>query len=175
MDQGNKSEDTNQTQTTDDGDKSPTKPASQPITISKAYDFDPYGDGSEKPSDISKTYDNNPGTYWQTDYYRGADFGNLKPGLGIILDLGKVQQIGKMTVSLMGDTSVELLSASSDASSKPTSFGAYTKVAGGSGESVTLTPNTSLKSRYLLIWLTKLPLTDDGNYRARVADIKITS
>ncbi|MFE3033596.1 protein kinase family protein [Streptomyces canus] len=174
MDRGGKS-DENQTQTTDDGDKGPTKKASAPITIVKGYDFDPFGDGSEKPSDIQKAYDSDASSYWQTDYYAGADFGNLKPGLGIILDLGKVQDIGKVTVTFMGDTSVELRAASSDASSRPTTFDAYTKVAEGSGTGVPLKPDKAVKSRYLLVWLTKLPLTEEGTYRGRVADIKVTS
>ncbi|MER6285102.1 protein kinase family protein [Streptomyces sviceus] len=174
MDRGGRS-DENQTQTNDDGDKSPTKKASAPVTIAKGYDFDPFGDGSEKPTDIKKAYDSDTSSYWQTDYYAGADFGNLKPGLGIILDLGKVQDIGKVTVTFMGDTSVELRAASSDASSRPTAFDAYTKVAEGSGTGVPLKPDKAVKSRYLLIWLTKLPLTEEGTYRGRVADIKVTS
>jgi serine/threonine protein kinase len=175
MDQGGKPDDTNQTQTTDGNDKSTTKPTSTPITISGTRDFDPFGaDGSEKPNDIDKVYDNSPSTYWQTDYYLSTDFGRLKSGVGVIVDLGKVRQVGKVTVSFVGNTSVELRAASSDASSEPTSFDAYSKVAEGSGTSVTLTPDESLKSRYLLVWLTKLPLIE-GEWRGRVADIKVTS
>ncbi|MFJ8782489.1 serine/threonine protein kinase [Streptomyces sp. NPDC102476] len=174
MDRGGKS-DENQTQTTDDGDKTPTKAASAPITIAKGFDFDPFGDGSEKPTDIKKAYDNDISSYWQTDFYQGANFGNLKPGLGIILDLGKVQDVGKVTVTFKGNTSVELRAASSDASSRPTTFDAYTKVAEGSGTGVPLKPDKAVKSRYLLIWLTKLPLTEEGTYRGRVADIKVAS
>ncbi len=177
MDQGKKSGSTNQT--TDGNDKGGTKKptiSGNPIAISTAYDFDPFGDHSENPADIGKAYDNSTATYWQTDYYLSADFGNLKSGVGVILDLGKVQQIGKVTVTFVGDTSVELRSASADAASKPTSFAAYTKVASGSGTTVELNPGKSLKSRYLLVWLTKLPLqADDGKWRGRVADIKVTS
>ncbi|MFI8832907.1 protein kinase family protein [Streptomyces afghaniensis] len=177
MDQGGKSEDPGQTQTNDGNDKSPKKPASgKPITISGARDFDPFGDQTEKPSDIGKVYDNSTATYWQTDFYLSADFGHLKPGVGIILDLGKTQQVGKVTVTFVGDTSVELRSASPDAGSEPTSFDAYTKVAEGTGTKVELKPGKSLKSRYLLVWLTDLPIQpDDGKWRGRVADIKVTS
>ncbi|MFJ4975030.1 protein kinase family protein [Streptomyces coeruleorubidus] len=180
MDQGGKNEDPGQTQTNDgnDGnDKSPKKPASgKPITISGARDFDPFGDQTEKPSDVGKVYDNSTATYWQTDFYLSADFGRLKSGVGIILDLGKTQQVGKVTVTFVGDTSVELRSASADAGSEPTSFDAYTKVAEGSGTTVELKPGKSLKSRYLLVWLTDLPIqADDGKWRGRVADIKVTS
>ncbi|MFD5946124.1 protein kinase family protein [Streptomyces collinus] len=175
MDQGGKNEDPGQTQTNEGNDKSPKKPISKPIAIKGAQDFDPLGnDGSENPDEIDRLYDNVPGTYWETSFYRSADFGRLKSGVGVILDLGKVQDVGKVTVSFKGDTSVELRAASG-AATQPQSLDGYTKVAQGSGTTVALKPSESLKSRYLLVWLTKLPLTAEGNYRGRVVDIKVTS
>ncbi|MFF5310051.1 protein kinase family protein [Streptomyces massasporeus] len=175
MDQGGKNEDPGQTQTNDGNDKSPKKPVSKPISIKGAQDFDPLGnDGSENPDEIDRLYDNAPGTYWETSFYASADFGRLKSGVGVILDLGKVQDVGKVTVSFKGDTSVELRAASG-AATQPQSLDGYTKVAQGAGTTVALKPDESLKSRYLLVWLTKLPLTDDGNYRGRVVDVKVTS
>ncbi|MFE1248926.1 protein kinase family protein [Streptomyces sp. NPDC058735] len=177
MDQGDKNDDPGQTQTNDGDDKPQKKPVpGKPVAISGARDFDPYGDQSEKPSDIGKVYDDSTATYWQTDYYLSSDFGRLKPGVGIILDLGKTQQVGKVTVTFMGDTSVELRSASADADARPTSFDAYSKVAEGSGTTVELKPGKSVESRYLLVWLTKLPMQpDDGKWRGRLADIKVSS
>ncbi|RSN59521.1 serine/threonine protein kinase [Streptomyces sp. WAC 04229] len=177
MERGGKSDDQNQTQTTDgDNDKSPEKPAAggQPVAITGARDFDPLGDGSEKPSDVGNVYDGAPGTYWQTDYYRSADFGRLKSGLGVVLDLGKVQQVGEVTVSFVGNTSVELRSAGTD-TTEPQSIDGYTKAAEGTGTTVTLKPGEPLQARYLLVWLTQLPPTDDGNFRGRVVDVKVTS
>jgi serine/threonine protein kinase len=178
MDQGNKSDDTNQTQTTDDdNDKGPTQKASQPIAIEGVSDFDPLGtDGSENPRDIDNIYDSDPSSYWQSSYYASADFGRLKSGVGVILDLGKVQEVGKVTVSFVGDTSVELRAASGDTGTAPTSLDSYTMAAKGSGTSVTLKPGESLKSRYLLVWLTNLPKqVDDGQFRGRIADVKVSS
>ena len=170
-----KPDDTNKTQTTDDNDKGAKKPVSKPIAIQGARAFDPFGaDGSENPEDIEKAYDSSPGTYWETSFYTSADFGRLKSGVGVILDLGKVQQVGKVTVSFVGDTSVELRAASGEGA-EPTSFDAFSKVAEGSGTTGVLKPDESVETRYLLIWLTELPLTDEGNYRGRVADIKVTS
>ncbi|MET8455165.1 protein kinase family protein [Streptomyces parvulus] len=176
MERGGKSDDQNQTQTTDgDDDKSPKKPAAgQPVAISAARDFDPLGDGSEKPSDVGNVYDGSSGTYWQTDYYKSADFGRLKSGLGVVLDLGKVQQVGEVTVSFVGTTSVELRTAGRD-TVEPQSLNAFTKAAEGSGTTVTLKPGEPVQARYLLVWLTQLPATDDGNFRGRVVDVKVTS
>ncbi|MGN9755634.1 protein kinase family protein [Streptomyces sp. SD31] len=177
MDQGGKSEDSNQTQTTEDNDKGQTKPVSKPIAIEGVSDFDPLGsDGSENPRDIDKIYDTAPNTYWQTSFYTSSDFGRLKSGVGVILDLGKIQQVGKVTITFVGDTSVELRAASSDTGSEPTSLENYAKVAEGSGASVTLKPGKSLKARYLLVWLTDLPRqADDGQFRGRVMDVKVSS
>ncbi|GGP40561.1 protein kinase family protein [Streptomyces calvus] len=178
LDQGGTSDDTNQTQTTDGDDKNAKKPASgKPVAISGVQDFDPLGsDGSENPEDVAKVYDGDPGTYWQTSYYESADFGRLKQGVGVILDLGKSQQVGKVTLSFVGNTSVELRAAPGDALVQPTTPDAYTKVAEGSGSTVTLEPKKAVTSRYLLVWLTELPVqADDGKWRGRVADIKVTS
>ncbi|OIK23857.1 protein kinase family protein [Streptomyces malaysiense] len=176
MDQGGKSNDTNKSQTTDDGDKSAPVTAGHPVPIKGARDFDPFSeDHSEKPADVGKVFDNDPSTYWQTDFYLSPEFGNLKPGVGVILDLGKVQQVGKVTVTFLGETSVELRSAGSDAGSEPMSFDAYSKVADGSGTTVVLKPGKTLSTRYLLVWLTKLPPDGGGHWRGRVADVKVTS
>ncbi|MEU9732573.1 protein kinase family protein [Streptomyces sp. NPDC048002] len=178
MDRSGKSEDTNQTQTTDGDDKSPKKPtAGKPIAIQDAHDFDPFGsDGSEYPNDVGKVYDSDASSYWQTSYYEGARFGNLKSGVGVILDLGKAQQVGKVTVTFQGSTSVELRAASGDAGAMPTSLDGYSKVAEGSGTTVTLKPGKTLTTRYVLVWLTELPIqADDGKWRGRVTDVKVTS
>ncbi|MFJ7894411.1 protein kinase family protein [Streptomyces anthocyanicus] len=175
MERGGKADDPNQTQTVDgDNDKSPKEPVSRPISIAGAHDYDPFGsDGSEYPENVGKAYDGDPGTYWQTSHYASADFGRLKPGVGIVVDLGKVQQVGKVALTFGGDTSVELRSAGAT-DSEPQSFESYQKIAGGNGTTVDLKPDKAVKTRYLLVWLTKLPVTD-GQFRGRVADIKVTS
>lgn len=165
------------TQTNTGEDKTDDK-AGKPVSITGARDFDPLGnDGSEKPAGIKNSYDGDPSTYWNTDGYLGSgDFGNLKSGVGIILDLGKVQQVGTVDVTFLGgDTSVELRAAAEDASSEPTTLDDFTKVAKGSGSNVSLKPGKPVQARYVLVWLTKVPLSDEGNYRGKVSEIKITS
>ncbi|MFG2121740.1 serine/threonine protein kinase [Streptomyces sp. NPDC048710] len=177
MGQGGKPDDTNKTQVQDGGDKGPKKPtAGTPIPIKGGRDFDPFSDDhSENPDDITKAFDNSPSTNWETSFYLSPEFGNLKPGVGMVLDLGKVQQVGKVTITFVGQTSVELRAASAEAGSEPTSLDAFTKAASGSGTTVVLKPDTSLKTQYLLVWLTKLPSDGGDHWRGRVADIKVTS
>ncbi|MEU5340030.1 MULTISPECIES: protein kinase family protein [unclassified Streptomyces] len=174
MDRG-KQADPTPTETAGGNDKAPKPTSGKPIAITGAEDFDPFGsDGSETPSDIGKIYDGSSSTYWQTSFYTSADFGRLKEGVGAILDLGKVQEVGKVRVSFVGSTSVELRAATG-ADADPKSFDSYTKVADGTGTSVTLEPAKSVKARYLLVWLTKLPPTNEGTFRGKVLDVKVTS
>ncbi|MFF1955899.1 protein kinase family protein [Streptomyces sp. NPDC058220] len=176
LDGGREGSDTTPTETTTgDGDKA-IQPG-KPVAIAGARDFDPLGqDKSEKPAGIKNSYDGDPSTFWNTDGYFSSDFGRLKSGVGIILDLGTAQQIGQVDVSFLGGTTaVELRAASADATSQPGALDGFTKVAEGSGEKVALKPGKPLRARYVLIWLTDLPKTSDGNYRGKVSEIEITS
>ncbi|MEU7510867.1 protein kinase family protein [Streptomyces sp. NPDC042898] len=144
----------------------------KPVPIVSAQDFDPLGNGSEKPHAIDLAYDGDPSTFWYTENYRGVGFANLKSGVGLILDLGTAQEISSVDLSFMGHTSVELRTAPADASSAPSTPDAFTTQADGSGSNVTLKPTKPVTTRYVLVWLTELP-TNDGGYRGKLAEIKI--
>lgn len=148
----------------------PTKPV--PIVADK--DFDPFGDNTENPADLKNAYDQDPGTYWQTNWYTQANLGGLKPGVGLIVDLGTAQRVSTVTVDFVGQTSADLLTASSGAASMPTSFGAFTKVASRDGTTVKYTLTSKPTTRYLLVWMTNLPPTGDGRFRGRISEIHVT-
>ncbi|ORT57769.1 protein kinase family protein [Streptomyces sp. CB03238] len=155
-------------------DKKPVE-SGKPIPITDAHDFDPLGDGSEKPRDIENAYDGDLGSFWQTDGYYRADLGGLKPGVGMVLDLGKAQPVGTVELTFEGETSVELRTAAADRTDQPSDVDSYTVVASGSGSKVTLKPAKPVTARYVLVWLTKLPASAEGNFRGKISDIKITT
>lgn len=170
-----KTEETDTTRTTDSGSTDKNVLVSgKPITIVQARDYDPLGtDGGEKPEAIKNAYDGDPSTYWSTQSYYTAKFGALKTGVGMVLDLGEVQQVGSVDVSFLdGTTSVELRTAKD--ASPPSMPDGFTKVAEGSGTDVTLKPGNPVQARYLLVWLTELP-GSGKDYRGKVSEIKVTS
>jgi hypothetical protein len=150
-------------------------PQLTPFRIVDAKDFDPMGDGSENPEQVSKAIDGNPDTFWYTsNYYGHSDFGNLKPGVGLVLDLGKAKDVRKVHADFGGRTSAELLVADPDVRSMPSSFDDFRKIASGTGERLTYHADRPVRTRYVLVWLTDLPLATDGNYRGRISDIEIS-
>ena len=150
----------------------------KPVKIVDAKDFDPPpgGNGSENPDKVPDAYDGAPNTYWLTQkYYGRPDFGNLKPGAGIVLDLGKPQQVSSVKVDFMGATTADLLAAPRDTTTMPASLAGFSKVSSGTGEHLTLKAKKPIRTQYVLVWLTKLPLSDDGNYRGRITEIQVSS
>ncbi|MEW2220872.1 hypothetical protein AB0939_16500 [Streptomyces sp. NPDC006990] len=164
----------------------PTKPVEgedkpvqtgKPIKIQEVQDFDPESsDGREKPERAGDAVDGDPGTYWLTDKYLGhPTFGNLKSGAGLILDLGTTRQVSQLKVDFIGKTSASFLAAPKSVTNTPSSLGSFSKVTNGSGEHLTLKAKKPIKTRYVLLWLTKLPATDGGDYRGRVTEVQVLS
>ncbi|MDJ1131662.1 hypothetical protein [Streptomyces iconiensis] len=152
-------------------------PVGKPIKIVDANDFDPESqDGSENPDKVKDSYDGDAGTYWLTSKYIGRpNFGNLKSGAGVIYDLGKSQQVSKLKADFIGKTSASFYAAPKGASSMPTTLDGFKKVTSGSGDHLNLKAKKPVKTRFVLLWLTKLPLTNEGNYRGRVTEVQVIS
>ena len=63
--------------------------------------FDPYGDGQGENNQLAYlAIDGNPATAWHTEWYASASFGGLKPGTGLLLDMGRTVTISTVRVLL---------------------------------------------------------------------------
>lgn len=154
-----------------DGDDVEEPPAG-PLEISAVTEFDPEGSG-QSPESAPLVIDEDPESYWQTKNYYGPAFGNLKSGLGLILDLGEPRTIRSLTVEALGDTSVEFRAAPGDATTAPSDPNDFITLDSQTGGSVTLQGDEPVETRFVLVWLTELPQGDDGNYRGRITDISV--
>ena len=92
-------------------DQSESSPAQlKELTITQARDFDPQGDDkTENPDEVSLAYDGDPTTRWRTvQYFGNPKLGNLKRGVGLVLDLGTPQPVRSVQLKLSGaGTAVE--------------------------------------------------------------------
>jgi hypothetical protein len=117
---------------------------------------------------VKLAYDGDQDTQWSTLEYKGsAHFGNLKPGVGILFDLGSDQPVGgvALTTTMPGST-VEVRTGSTGDGA----LDAYT-VAG----TATLDTSTEVRfprpvtTRYVLVWFTGL-VPDGGSFSADLAE-----
>jgi len=163
-----------------------TSQASGDPTVVKpthVQEFDPFkdgGDAKENHNQVKLAVDGNPSTAWHTVVYRNsAKLGNLKPGVGLVVDLGRVTEVTSVKVRLVGSgTSVSLWEPGHDASSDQPPMKTikdWTRVAAVSeaGTTVTLKPPADTKTRHLLVYLTKLPLKSATRFQGGIADITV--
>jgi hypothetical protein len=146
-------------------------PVPRPIDLSRLVvrDFDPLGDKQENPDQAHNAVDPDITTAWVTQRYRTARFSGLKPGVGLLIDLGKVRALHRVQVAFTATgTHVELRLAD-----KPPDTLDDTRLvaADNDGKQVaSLVPPGGAKARYVLVWITQLPKADDG-YRVGIAEI----
>lgn len=168
MDQGGKSEDSNQTQTTDDNDKGSdkAKPAKM-LDVQSAVEY--YPDGKpQHANDVDLTYDGDRSTYWRTySYDGGPELAPYKQGVGIVYDLGSVQSLSAASIDLHygGDhTTAHLYTADSLSSSAPLSSMTEIARATTSGQELEFSVNKTEKTRYVLVWITSAPYSEQDQY-----------
>ncbi|MFJ2948801.1 protein kinase family protein [Streptomyces sp. NPDC087226] len=183
LEQDKQSDDTNQTQTTDTDDKNEDKPAPlKPIGIKGAQEYVAGGD-AQHPNDVSLTYDDSTTTGWRTNSYTDGPAIVIKPGVGIVYDLGSEQEVSAATLALRygGDhTTVKLYATDSLGSSTPLSSMKQLGETTTSNTSAKVTVDKPVKSRYVLVWLTAMPYSGQDSvnysqpgYKQAITDIKI--
>ncbi len=155
----------------------PTSGALKQISIVEGASFDPPpGSGDENPEQVPLAFDGKPATSWPTMTYFTPLEGQ-KAGVGLILDLGSVQQVSQVNVRQGAvPTDIELRAAPAKASTPPTgSADDYPLVQAltDAGTSASFQPDQPVRTRYLLIWLTKLPQDSTGSYKGLISEIKV--
>jgi putative peptidoglycan lipid II flippase len=152
----------------------PAPVAGAPVPVTAATIFNPFGDGEpENDDDVPLTVDGDPATAWSTVTYRGsAAFGNLKPGVGVLLDLGSEQALAGVTVAttLPGSTVEVRTGGAPDAGLDAFAVSASGPLTGTDDLAFT----APVTSRYVLVWLTGLVPVDDG-FQADLAEVTVTA
>jgi len=141
---------------------SPSGAASNVLTPVSANSFDPLGtSGSENGNEAQYAIDNNPNTFWHTDfYYNYPTFGNLKSGTGLILDMGRPVRLSQVVVQFgticCAHVEIEIGNNNSPVAPTPATFTQVQSSDNAAG-STTFTVTSSVTGRYVLIWITYLP------------------
>ncbi len=148
------------------------EPTVAPLAIAAVADHDPLGGGDEHPEDIDRIADGDPGTAWDTEGYETADLGGLKSGVGLLVDLGAVQDVAAVELDLVLD-GVDLTVTVSEErpAGDPTESGTVLGTAADAGGTVEVAGGP-VAGRWVAVWFTSL--ADDGRrHRAEVAEVRV--
>jgi serine/threonine protein kinase len=149
-------------------------PASR-VAVADASSFDPDGDQRENEDMAPRAIDTNQASRWQTEgYNQNFGDGGIKQGVGLILDLGRPQEVGKMALALdpTGGSQVTIYGAD-DRAPRLDGWRSLT----GDPQTVTNRKSFDLEGshRYLLIWFSSLPQDGEGKFRGGVTNVSLTS
>jgi len=154
--------------------------AAVPLTPVSATVYNPLGSsGDDDPADAAKAIDGSASTFWHTSYYLGhPQFGNLKKGTGLILDMGRPVRLSQVTVQFGASCCTHVVievgnsnTVSSAALSTFTPVQSSSAAHGGTTFDVT----KPVTGRYVLIWITSLPplAGSPGKYEALIYDLTV--
>jgi hypothetical protein len=128
------------------------------------------GEG-DNPGAARRAIDGRPGTAWRTDWYTTARFGNLYPGTGLLVDMGRPVTITAAIITLGSrhGAGLELrVGAAPTLADLPP-----VAQAADAGGVVRLRLRTPAHGRYVLIWFTRLPPDPAGTFQASVYDLRL--
>ena len=160
---------------------SPTTPATPPtpgsagtrtLTPASAAAFNPSGAGQGDHSDLAHlAIDGDRATAWHTDWYTSARFGNLYPGTGLLVDMGKSATItaARITLGRAQGAGFQLRVGTGPAMAdlSPVAHAANT------GGVVRLRLSSPAHGRYVLIWFTSLPPDSSGTFQVSVYNVRL--
>lgn len=121
-------------------------------------DFDPYGSPPrESRRTVPAAYDGDPATTWRTERYRSARLGGIKPGVGLLVDLGGARALSRVEVDVRTPGAALELRAGNSLGADETSLPVLARDQGSPGRSV-LVPPGQTRARFWLVWITRLPV-----------------
>ena len=149
----------------------PPAPVAAPLPIVSVHDYDPAGDGRENPGQVGLTHDGNAATFWSTELYQDRDVGGLKPGVGLVIDLGTPKLVNRVEVdSPDSDWSAQVYTSDSVPASLA-GWGPPKFIGAGLATNAQLTLQPPTRARNVLLWITNLP--PGRPYRLRVAEVRV--
>ncbi len=141
-------------------------PSGRPLDIAGVQAFDPFGDRQEHDDLVHNVIDGNPDTVWETENYHQLNLAP-KPGVGLLFDLGSTQTVTGFQLETpnpgfrfeirVGDDPTQLQNQSGP------SFTA---------RSPTRRAIVPTAGRYVLLWITQVVPTADGN-RATIGEFAV--
>lgn len=146
----------------------------EPVTGVSAASFDPQGDpASENDEQAPLAVDGDPATSWSTQGYedRLGPPPGLKLGVGLVLDLGGDTTVEQVALSFVGTPTTVSLYVTDG---RPDSVDDLSPVAQGTADGPRLVLDTGeARGTHLVVWLTDLPLGDDGRFRGTVSEVVV--
>ena len=167
---------------TEDNNAAPT-PQKIPLTADMVRIVDPPNGTRDDTGEAAYTVDNDNNTAWETQRYNQSNFGNNKPGMGVLINLGKPRNVSDVQVETSAPgVTMDLRWGTSDPGDNRTGdqkiVATYKRLSDSDtvksdGTNQVFPVPGDQQYQYLLVFLTDLPKADDGRGGFKVSVTKI--
>jgi hypothetical protein len=173
------------TSTTDDNGQSATPtPKKIPLTADMVRIVDPPKGSRADTGEAAYTVDNDNESAWETQGFNDPFFGHIKPGMGVLINLGTPKHVADVRVETSAPgVGMDVRTGSSDPGNTSPGdqkvYETFKKISDGDTEKTDGTRkvfdgfNEDTTYQYLLVWLSELPKGDGGKYRISVSNIEV--
>jgi microcystin-dependent protein len=149
-------------------------PKVEALTAISATAIGPAGANGDHPHIAPLVLDGNSATAWVTHWYQSANFGNLKEGTGLVLDMGQTVTIRQVKLALGGSpgfwgADIQIRVGDSPGQWNFAPAAVVTDVGGWVAPEL----RTPVTGRYVQIWFTKLPRDSWGTYQEHVYGVTV--
>ena len=145
-------------------------PTSDPgdVAILSVESHDPFGEGGENDDDVANLVDGDLSTTWQTERYQDQ-LSLIKPGVGVVAAVRGIPQ--QLHLAGLSAGTVFEVRWSLTLENDPED---WQRVAAGSAPAGTTSVDLPGRSDgYWLLWMTELPLQNDGTYYAQLSELRL--
>lgn len=149
----------------------PAAPRIRAIVPVSAVAFGPDGTADGDNPEAAGRVLTDPALGWTTQWYATPNFGNLKQGTGLLLDMGRTVTISsvRLTLGSSPGAAVQLrVGAAPDSGALRA-----VRTATATGDHLSLPLTTPARGRYVLVWFTRLPPDGAGTYRVSLHRVTV--
>lgn len=143
----------------------------RPLPYVRIGDYDPLGNGNENSEQAPLASDGSTTTAWTTVVYKD-DYLSGKQGVGLLIDLGASRPVSAVRLSLVGSGTDLEIRTSDRVTDDPTTF---TRFGGATGapDEITVRSPKPVSTRYVLVWLTRVPSLADSGYQGGIREVAV--
>ncbi|TDQ55525.1 protein kinase family protein [Actinorugispora endophytica] len=146
----------------------------QVITPASATGFDPPpGDSDEHNDKASLAIDGDPSSSWNTQGYNSAEFGNLKSGVGLLVDMGAEVELHEIDITFGSGAHNASVYVRGDAGGVPGEGEQPQWQGSGVSGEVPVKLDQPVTGRYVVVWFSAPLPQDDGSYRGVINEVEL--
>ena len=146
--------------------------AGGPLVTGAVTSFDPVGDGEENDDELDALTDGDTSTTWATDRYNSRAFGNLKPGVGLIVPLEAGSEVDRVELDSPTTGWAASVYVAEGVPGDLAGWGQPVAQVSAAGPSTVLELGGAPAGN-VLVWFTDLGNGSGGRFQVQVAEVRV--